>query len=449
MIGDPEAVQRNTKLSGSWSRITKIGFRNWFDRELVRNALSLYGIQIANYVVPLITIPYLARVLGISGWGLVAFAQAFGTYVVLVGEYAFAYSATREVARNRENREKLARILGGVLGAKGLLIVVASVLAFVSSRWIPLLWTHRSLFWWVIFWAAFQAANMRWFFQGLERMRFLARIEISTRVLTLIGILVFVRGSGDEWRVFAIQGFCSFGCFLVCALQAYRGLPLCWPTSVSVREALRIGRSLFLFEASVSLYTIANTFILGLLVSPELVGFYAGAEKIARAGLRLLDPLTQTLYPRLSHLAWRAPERAARLARVGAIVTVGGGAAMGTFVFFLAPELVRMLLGAGYSPAVPILRILALLPLFAGLSIALGNQWALPLGLERPVNVVTLVAGLLNIGLAVWLARLFAGLGMACIAVFTEALIASGIYIVLRLRRVNHLVKEMGRVEQL
>lgn len=84
---------------------------NFLRHTLVQNALSLYGVQIAGYVLPIVTIPYLARVLGASEWGLLAFAQAFGSYWAVLGEYGFSLSATREVACHRDNREKLTEIL--------------------------------------------------------------------------------------------------------------------------------------------------------------------------------------------------------------------------------------------------------------------------------------------------------------------------------------------------
>src|ERR1700689_4454173 len=91
-----EGVSGNTeKQAGETSRSV-----SWLlKHKLVQNAASLYGVQIATYAVPLVTIPYLARVLGVSGWGLVAIAQGFGSYVALLGEYGFGLSATREVAR--------------------------------------------------------------------------------------------------------------------------------------------------------------------------------------------------------------------------------------------------------------------------------------------------------------------------------------------------------------
>src|SRR6202011_2877532 len=92
--------------------------------------------QVFTYIIPLVTIPYLARVLGAAGWGRLAFAQAFGGYLVLVMGFGFGLSATREVARYRDNRESLAAILSGVVAAKAVLAVVSVGLALFVAEWI-------------------------------------------------------------------------------------------------------------------------------------------------------------------------------------------------------------------------------------------------------------------------------------------------------------------------
>ena len=133
--------------------------------KLVQNAASLYGVQIATYAVPLVTIPYLARVLGVSGWGLVAIAQGFGSYIALLGEYGFGLSATREVARQRDDRDKLADIFAGVLGAKLALVALSIPLAIFASRWVSVFREHSSLLWAALFWALAQGFNVMWHFQ--------------------------------------------------------------------------------------------------------------------------------------------------------------------------------------------------------------------------------------------------------------------------------------------
>ena len=419
----------------------KLGSESCFSRflghTLVQNAVSLYGVQIANYLVPLITVPYLARVLGAAGWGMVAFAQAFGSYVALLGEYGFALSATREVARHRDSMERLTGILAGVMGAKGLLAVISLLAAWLAGWLVPIFRENPGLLWTGMFWALTRAFSMMWFFQGFERMQVIAAVEITLQALATIGIFVLVHGPQDGWRVLVLQGLGYFVSFTIGSAMAYRQLPFRLPTWRSTWEALRMGWTMFLFRGSVSLYTVGNAFILGLFVSPQIVGYYAGAEKTSRAFLGLLNPISQTLYPRLSHLVHTARDRAAQLARIGVAVMGLGGVLMGALVFFLAPLLVRIVLGGEFAAAVPILRILALLPPLIALSNVFGIQWMLPLGLDRAFNTIIILAGLINLGLAVVFAPLFGGVGMAWAVVTAEIFVTGGIYLLLRLRKLD------------
>jgi PST family polysaccharide transporter len=406
---------------------------------LVQNALSLYGVQIASYVVPLVTIPYLARVLGASGWGLVAFAQAFGSWIALIGEYGFSLSATREVARHREDTQKLAKIFAGVLGAKVLMAAVSVVLALVARRFVPLFREHSDLLWAGMFWALAQVFGMMWYLQGLERMKLVAALDIAAKTVATLGVFVFVRKPDDAWLVLVLQGCGFWISAAVCLGLVYRRLPFRMPTVAAVREALQMGWSMFLFRASVSLYTTGNAFILGFFVSPQFVGYYAGAEKISRAFLGLLNPISQTLYPRLSHLVLRAQNRAAQLARISVSVMGAGGAAIGLGVFLMAPVLVHVILGRDFGPAVPVLRILSLLVPLVALANVFGIQWMLPLGLDRAFNKIILLAGLINISLALLLAPLYTDLGMAWAVVTAEAFVSAGMYLSLRSRNLNPL----------
>jgi PST family polysaccharide transporter len=401
--------------------------------------LSLYGVQIASYIVPLATIPYLARVLGASGWGLVAFAQAFGAWVALIGEYGFSLSATREVARHRDDHDRLTDIFAGVLGAKIILAAGAVVVAIFLRWWVPVFREHPALLWAGMFWALGQGLSVIWFFQGFERMRLVAALDISAKALATIGVFVFVRRPEDGWRVLVAQG-CGFALSALVGLAlAYRQVPVRLPTWKSVWEALRMGWSMFLFRSSVSLYTTGNAFILGLFVAPQWVGYYAGAEKVSRAFLGLLNPISQALYPRLSHLVAHAQTRATRLARISVHVMGAAGVALGALVFLLAPVLVQVILGNGFGPAVPILRILALLVPIVALGNVFGIQWMLPLKMDRAFNRIILLAGILNLFLALCLAPLYRDLGMAWAVVIAEAFVSGSMYLLLRSQKLDPL----------
>lgn len=280
---------------------------------------------------------------------------------------------------------------------------------------------------------------MVWYFQGRENMRLVAWLDIVTQTLAAVAILALVRGPMDGWRVLFLQGLGYSASFVVGLVLTYREVSARVPTWESTWDALRMGWSMFLFRGSVSLYTVGNAFILGLFVSPLWVGFYAGAEKISKPFLSLFTPVSQALYPRLSHLVLRARDRAVQLARVAILVMGSAGVVLGVVIFVSAPTLVRVVLGPGYENSVPVLRILALLSPLIALSHVFGIQWMLPLGMDRAFNAIIVAAGAINIGLAVTLAPGFRAIGMACAVLTAETFVTVSMYLLLRWRRLDPL----------
>ena len=168
----------------------KLAARLWRN-QIVQNAAALYAVQISRKVAPLILIPYLARTLGLAGWGTVAFAQSLGEFIVLIIEFGFNLSATREIARNRESKQRCGEIMAGVLGAQIVLALSAIGAAVIASRWIPLLHDNPRLLMAGLSYALAQGFMPLWFYQGLERMRLAAGLEITGKLLGLGAILIW------------------------------------------------------------------------------------------------------------------------------------------------------------------------------------------------------------------------------------------------------------------
>jgi PST family polysaccharide transporter len=391
--------------------------------QIAQNAAALYGVQISRKLAPLIIIPYLARTLGPAGWGVMAFAQSLGEFIVLIIEFGFNLSATREIARNRDSKQICGEIMAGVLGAQIVLAFAVIGLALIASHWISLLDDNRRLLGAGLFYAVAQGFMPLWFYQGLERMRLAAGLEITGKLLGLAAILMLVRSPEDGWLALLIQGLAPAVSTLAGIAMAYRAIPICVPTRSLIGDAFRLGWPMFVFRSGESLYGVGNSFLLGLFAPPAVVGYFASAEKISKAVFGLLNPVREALYPRLSNLARQASADATRLAHIGAIVMIAGGWALGAGVFVFAPLLVHILMGPGFAPAVTVLRILAALPPILSVTYSVGLQWLLPLGRDGDVNRIILTAGALNLALAVLLAPHFAHLGMAWAVVSAEAFV--------------------------
>lgn len=406
---------------------------------LVQNIISLFGIQVAQYIFPLITMPYLARVLGPKEWGIVAFTQSFGAYLSLIIEYGFNLSATREVARNRGSKQRLEEIVAGVLGAKIILAIICTGIALICYWVIPAFKGQKTLLLVGLIWAIGRSFNLIWYFQGFERMRIVALFDIGANLASTIGLFLAVKNPQDGYLAIAIPGITSFISVFLTSLLMYREVAFSLPTLVLIKEALSKGKSMFFFRSAVSLYTTGNAFILGLFVAPQTVGYYASAEKISKASLNLLNPISQSLFPRVSSLVKDERDKAAKLVRASLLTMGLSGACLGLILYLLAPMAVELLLGRGFDQSVLIIQAFSFLPVLIAVSNVLGIQWMLPLGLDKEFNLIITLAGFINLGLAVLLTKYLGALGMACAVSLSEAFVTGSMIAVLIKKQLNPL----------
>ncbi|WP_102127677.1 flippase [Deinococcus planocerae] len=401
-------------------------------RGFLGNLAALFGVQAATYVLPLLTTPFLARVLGPTALGLLVFAQAFGGLLGLLVQYGFDLSANREVARARGDSARLAGLLSGVMSAKLLLTLPAVALALLASVTVPSLRAHPDLLWASVFAALAQSSNLMWYFVGLERAGVASTLDVIAKVIATVGLFVFVRGPQDAWWIPALQGGAALVSSLLALWLAHREVPMLRPSLGRALTSLRMGWSMFLFSGAAVLSTTGSAFLLGLFVEPRLLGYYNGADRIARAAQGLLQPLTRALYPRFSRIAHGSRAEARALLPVSVRLVGGVGLILCLAVALGAPLWVRVLLGPEFAPSVPVLRVLALLPLVIGLNLSLGILWLLPLGLDRPFNTAIIGGTVLGALLIVVLAPTYGLIGTAAAVVLGETVVLAGLALVCR-----------------
>jgi PST family polysaccharide transporter len=417
------------------------GNRAWFQRArnstLTHNALAMLGTQIATYAFPLATIPYLARVLGPVHWGLVALAQALGLYLSMVVDFGFNLSATRRIARSRDDMDQVEQIVAGVMGAKVFLAIVCLASMLIAQQFVTSFQNYGIILWAGALSGIGQGFSMLWFYQGMEKMKAPAAMDTLGKATAAVGIFLFVHRQQDAWKVLGLQCVCYWGVTAILLAITYRKIKFCWPNIQTVHRALRDSAAMFLFRSSVSLYTTANALILGAVSTPLAVGLYSGAERLVKAFVNLLNPLTQSLYPRLSRLLATDREGAVSLARLSLIVMTLAGLVMCMLTFAAAPLITRVVLGPAYGPAIPVMRVLSLLLPAIAASTVLGIQWMLPLGMEAVYNKIVILAGFLNLTLALCWALRWQQMGMACAVVVSEYLVTIAICIVLVRRKIS------------
>lgn len=416
----------------------KIG-RAYRNLEL-REAAWFYAAHLASFVLPVLTVAYLARVMGPAEWGRLAVFHSLGLYSSQIMEYGFNFSAARDVARKRSNATERATILGDVHAAKivlGALLVLGAVALY---PFLPEFMRSPLLYALALGYALAQGSSLIWYFQGVGRLAELARIEAVCRSVAAIITILTVRHPDDGWRMIA---FNTLSCVAVSTVGLYlisRDTPLLISSAASARTTLKNSFYLFVFRGAASLYGAASGFLLGLLSNTTNVGFYAGGERAYRGFTALLHPMMQLLYTRVNHAMGDRLEftdEARRIARQSAALMITWGGVLGLLCAAFSPFIVSVLLGRGFEPVVPVLRIFGLMLLLEAASIALGIQWMLPLKLDRQYTAITVAAGCGNLMVAYWLAPTYGAVGMAIAVASGQALSAAGCLAYLRMRKLD------------
>ena len=270
--------------------------------QLKSNFLSLTVLQAANYILPLLTLPYLVKTLGVEYFGLLTFATAIIAYFGILTDYGFNSTATKEISIYRDNREKLIEIFSSVLSIKLLLLLLSFSLLTLLVFSFQKFTTH-----WEIYLLTFgsvigQTLFPVWFFQGMEKMRYITYINLVSKSISVIAIFVFIQEKSD---IYLVPIFLSLGGVVSGLLSLYLiynkfNIPFRFQKIETLKFYLIDGWHVFLARYYVSLYTTTNLLLLGFMTNNVIVGYYAIAEKIVLAIGGLFDPLNQTLYPYLA-----------------------------------------------------------------------------------------------------------------------------------------------------
>lgn len=401
---------------------------------LLSNFFSLSVLQGAIYLLPLITLPYLVRVLGPEKFGLIAFAQSFIGYFSILANYGFNLSATREISIHRENKEKVSEIFSSVMIISFCLLILSfiimTIIVFSFYKF------KRD---WLIYYLTFgmvagQVLFPQWFFQGMEKMKYITLLNIIAKLIFTISIFVFVHKVSDYIYVPLINslGFLVAGIIAIWTVFRDFKINFIIPSLEQIKHQLEEGWYIFVSTVAISSYTISNTFILGLLTNNTIVGYYSAAEKIIRAVQGLLSPISQSVYPYISRLVSESRERGLKFIRKVTFLIGGVSFILSLTIFIFADLIVKILLGSQYIDSIIILKILSFLPFIIALSNMFGIQTMLTFNYKKAFSNILICAGIINILLAFILVPLYQNIGISFAVLISEIFVTVSMFIYLQ-----------------
>ncbi|MCX7927791.1 MAG: flippase [Candidatus Omnitrophica bacterium] len=389
---------------------------------LLENFFSLTTLQGISYILPVLVLPYLIRTIGPERFGLIAFAQSLMQYFMIITEYGFNVTATRQIALCQQKQQQVCNIFSGVMTIKIILLCLCFFILILLIKFVP-----RFTRDWQVYCISFGTVVGNtlfpvWFYQGKENMRYIAVLNIISGLVLVLGIFIFVKDpSGFIIAVF-LQSAISIIIGLYALIFAFRKFNLYFTvqTYPQLKNQLKEGWQIFSSIIAVNAYTTSRIFILGFLTNNTITGYYAVAERIAYCIQTFpLQSFIQAVFPRLSHIFQKNKKRAFSLLSKMHTTTIQGFLISLPLIFLISGWMIELVTGYRSQIANASLQILLLAVAVVGFN-SFRLQYLLIANRTQIYAQIHYTMALLGVFLIFIWTYLFSYIGTAIATVFIE-----------------------------
>ena len=367
---------------------------------------SIY--QILLIIIPLITTPYIARVLGPSGVGIYSYTYSIAHYITIIALLGTINYGTRSIAQIRDNREKLSYTFWGIYYFQLLLAFLLSALYLLYV--VLFIEDYKIIFLIQFLYVISAAFDANWFCSGLENFKLLVIRNIIIRVSSVIAIFIFVKSSDDLWLYTLIMA----SSILISQL-------VIWPYILSKINFLKPNLILFVPVIAVSVYTIMDKIMLGILSNVSEVGYYTNSERIVNIARSLIVALGTVMLPRMSNLVAEGNyQKALDLIRKSMIIVIFMGAALTFFIPAVSPTFVPWFLGEEFRESALLASLLSIIIIFTSWANVVRTQYLIPNSRDKIYIISVITGAVVNFILNLILIPQFHALGAVIGTIFAE-----------------------------
>lgn len=387
-------------------------------KTLIQNFSYLSALQIFNMLIPLITYPYLIRILGKETYGLVIFAQAIIGYLVILVGFGFNISATKEVSTHRDNKEKLSEIVSNVLLIKGGLFLISMIILTTLIFFIPQAQEYKALFFLTMWMCLYDVIFPMWYFQGIEQMKYITYITLFSRLTFVALIFVFIHSPVDYLYIPIINGIGALlaGIISLYIIFARHKVKFGLQSYQNIRFYFKDSIPIFIATVSSNLYVNTNKVIVGTFLGMGEVAYYDLAEKLTTVLKIPQSILSQSLFPKISK------EKNLYFIRQIFKVSVGLNIVLFLSLLVFSKYVIIILGGAQMLPSQTVVGIMAISVPIVAMSNIFGIQMLIPFGFNKDFSRVILTSGLFYICqiLILWSTIGFSIISISIVTVITE-----------------------------
>lgn len=392
-------------------------------RTVFANFGYLSLLQVAGYVFPLISMPYLARVIGADGFGKIAFASAIVVWIQTISDWGFNLTATRDVAQNRNNKEVVSRIFSNVLWARSVLTLLSGIILLVVVLLVPYLRENADIIFVTFLLVPGYILFPEWFFQAIEKMKYTTLFNLLLKLTFTVAVFVFIHKRED----YLIQPLLTTIGYLLCGIGALYlifkkwGYTLYKPQGTEILKTIRNSTDVFINNLMPNLYNSFSVMLLGFFGGSTANGIYDGGNRFPVIFYQFQSVLSRAFYPFLS----RRPDKHSFYAKLNIVSALTGA----VFLILLSPLVIKIMLGDEFEKSIVVMQILSFSVVFLAMGYTYGTNFLIINHKEKPLRNLTFISSIIGMCVSVPLVYYFSYIGAAVTVLLCRGLLGVGSYV--------------------
>ncbi|MCH7397721.1 oligosaccharide flippase family protein [Belliella sp. DSM 107340] len=402
-------------------KISSFPIANLIRNKSIQNFIFLAIIQASNVLISLISMPLLIQGIGVDQFGLVNLALSVVILANIFVSFGFNLSAPRDVAINQNNKDELSHLVSNIFSGKIILAFFSSLLILVGIFGFGMFEEYQTILIFSMFLLFSEATLPLWFFQGMEKMKLISIGNVFSKLLFLLGIVLFIhKPEQAKWVNFLLAGSAlSINVLLLCYIHYELGIIFYKPKFNKIFASLKSNILFFLSLLASHISVNGGLIVLSFFASSTILGMFSLAEKIGMV-LRMFPALViQAIYPNASKLYHQDRSKFYSYALKTAKWALVIGAIVSFSTFLMAPIIIKLLSKKELPEAVDFLRILAFVPMLA----CLNNLNVLLFLVKDQKNLMFRSSWLMCMYMvvaSVTLTHLYGGIGLSYALISTE-----------------------------
>lgn len=388
-----------------------------------KNFLYSSILTTANYIFPFLTYPYVSRILGVTNIGICNFIDGIVTYFMLFSMMGIVTIGVREIAKVKDNKEKLSRVFSSIFLLNTILTTVVLIAYLIAISLVPQLYKYKELAYIGVIKLIGNYLLVEWLFIGLEDFKYITKRSILVKCVYVVGVFFFIRKADDYPTYFllmvlmvginSIFNLCYARKFVTFSMQGVNFKPY-------IKPVLILGCYMLL----TSMYTSFNTAYLGIVTNPIQVGYYTTATKIYSILLALFTAFTNVMMPRMSSLISDGKlEEFKRMVHKSVDVLIAFSFPVVVMSVIFAPQMIHLLSGSGYEGAIMPMRIVMPLMMIIGYAQIIVVQILIPLKKDDAILVNSILGASSGLILNLLLVPHLGAVGSAWVWIISEIVV--------------------------